>query len=142
MKKSIKLLSIALLIGGLFSFEVIIEPNNLVENKQAFKWEKLGSRKVNMGADHDEILVTAYEGFFTKIKFKVLDAPILLRNLKIVFGNGESRNVKVNKKFTAGMESRVIDLPENKRIIKKIVLNYTAVAKHKGKATFVVWGRH
>jgi len=142
MKKSIKLLSIALLIGGLFSFEVIIEPNNLVENKQAFKWEKLGSRKVNMGADHDEILFTAYEGLFTKIKFKVLDAPILLRNVKIVFGNGESRNFKVNKKFTAGMESRVVDLPGNTRIIKKIVMNYTAVANIKGKATFVVWGGH
>jgi len=142
MKKSIKLFSIVLLIGGMFSFGLIIEPIHTVKNKQAFKWEKLGSRKVNMGADHDEILVTAYEGFFTKIKFKVLDAPILLRNVKIVFGNGESRNVKVNKKFTAGMESRVIDLPGNKRIIKKIVMNYTAVAKHKGKATFVVWGRH
>ena len=142
MKKSIKLLSIILLIGGMFSFGLVTEPDHAVKNKQTFKWEKLGSRKVNMGADHDEILVTAYEGFFTKIKFKVLDAPILLRNVKIVFGNGESRNVKVNKKFTAGMESRVIDLPGNKRIIRKIVMNYTAVAKHKGKATFVVWGRH
>jgi hypothetical protein len=142
MKKIIKLFSIVLLIGGMFSFGLIIKPNHTVKNKQAFKWEKLGSRKVNMGADHDEILVTAYAGFFTKIKFKVLDAPILLRNVKIVFGNGESRNVKVNKKFTAGMESRVIDLPGNTRIIKKIVMNYTAVAKHKGKATFVVWGRH
>ena len=66
----------------------------------------------------------------------------MLRNVKIVFGNGESRNFKVNKKFTAGMESRVIDLPGNKRIIRKIVMNYTSVAKHKGKATFVVWGRH
>ena len=91
MKKSIKLLSIALLIGGLFSFGLIIEPNNVVRKQASFKWEKLGSRKVNMGADHDEILVTAYEGLFTKIKFKVLDAPILLRNVKIVFGNGESR---------------------------------------------------
>ncbi len=113
-----------------FHLRLIIEPNNLVENKQAFKWEKLGSRKVNMGADHDEILFTAYEGLFTKIKFKVLDAPILLRNVKIVFGNGESRNFKVNKKFTAGMESRVVDLPGNTRIIKKIVMNYTAVANH------------
>lgn len=142
MKKIIKLFSIVLLIGGMFSFGLIIKPNHTVKNKQAFKWEKLGSRKVNMGADHDEILVTAYAGFFTKIKFKVLDAPILLRNVKIIFGNGESRNVKVNKKFTAGMESRVIDLPGNTRIIKKIVMNYTAVARHKGKATFVVWGRH
>ncbi len=52
------------------------------------------------------------------------------------------RELKVNKKFTTGMESRVIDLPGNKRIIRKIVLDYTAVAKHKGKATFVVWGKH
>ena len=142
MKKNIKLLSIVLLIGGMFSFGFVTEPEHAVKNNQTVKWEKLGSRKVNMGADHDEILVTAYEGFFTKIKFKVLDAPILLRNVKIVFGNGESRNFKVNKKFTAGMESRVVDLPGNTRIIKKIVMNYTAVANIKGKATFVVWGGH
>ena len=142
MKKSIKLLSIIMLIGGMFSFGLVSESDHAIKNKQTFKWEKLGSRKVNMGADHDEIVVTAYKGFFTKIKFKVLDAPILLRNVKLIFGNGEFRRVKVNKKFTAGTESRVIDLPGNKRIIKKIVMNYTAVAKHKGKATFVVWGRH
>ena len=142
MKKSIKLLTIALLIGGLFSFGLFKEPDYAVSNTQTSKWEKLGARKVNMGADHDEILVTGFEGFFTKIKLKVLDAPILLRNMKIVFGYGESRRVKVNKKFTAGMESRVIDLPGNKRKIRKIVLDYTAVAKHKGIATFVVWGKH
>ncbi len=95
MKKSIKLLSIALLIGGLFSFGLFKEPDYAVSNtSRPSKWEKLGARKVNMGADHDEILVTAFEGFFTKIKFKVLDAPILLRNVKIVFGNGESKRVK------------------------------------------------
>ncbi len=142
MKKSIKLLSIVLLIGGMFSFGLVSEPDHEVKNNQTYKWEKLGSRKVNMGADHDVILVTAFEGFFTKIKFKVLDAPILLRSVKIVFGNGESRRFKLNKKFTAGMESRVIALPGNKRIIRKIVMNYTAVAKHKGRATFVVWGKH
>ena len=79
---------------------------------------------------------------FYQIKFKVLDAPILLRSVKIVFGNGEFIRVKVNKKFTAGVESRVIDLPGNKRIIRKVMMNYTAVAKHKGNATFVAWGKH
>ena len=78
----------------MFSFGLVSEPDHEVKNKQTYKWEKLGSRKVNMGADHDEILVTAFEGFFTKIKFKVLDAPILLRSVKIVFGNGESRSSK------------------------------------------------
>ena len=142
MKKVIKLLSIVILIGGMFSFGLATNSDQPVKNNQAFKWEKLGSRKVNVKADHDEILVTAYEGFFTKIKFKVLDAPILVRNVKVVFGNGESKNVKVSKRFNAGMESRVIDLPGNKRVIKKIVMNYTTVAKDKGRATVVVWGRH
>jgi len=119
-----------------------MEIKNVEQVGQAVKWEKLGSRKVNMGADHDEILVTAFEGFFTKLKFKVLDAPILVRNIKVVFGNGESRNFKINKKFPAGAMSRVLDLPGNKRIIKKIVMNYTSVAKHKGRATVVVMGRH
>ena len=142
MKKSVKLVLIILSIGGMFSFGVFTEPSYSVKKKQTFNWEKLGSRKVNMGADHDEILVTAFEGFFTKIKFKVLDAPILLRSMKIIFGNGEYRRVKVNKKFTAGMESRVIDLPGNKRIIRKVMINYACVAKHKGSATFVLWGKH
>ncbi len=65
MKKNIKLLSIVLLVGGMFSFGLVTEPNHAVKNNQDFKWEKLGSRKVNMVADHDEILVNAYKGFFT-----------------------------------------------------------------------------
>jgi len=142
MKHIIKVITVIALIGGLSSFSSSMEIKNVEQVGQAVKWEKLGSRKVNMGADHDEILVTAFEGFFTKLKFKVLDAPILVRNIKVVFGNGESRNFKINKKFPAGAMSRVLDLPGNKRIIKKIVMNYTSVAKHKGRATVVVMGRH
>lgn len=142
MKKVLKLLSIVALMGCISSFGLEGKKGDLIKNNQTFKWEKLGSRKVNMGADHDEILVTVYKGYFTKIKFKVLDAPILLRNVKVIFGNGDSRSVKVNKKFTAGMESRVFDLPGNKRIIRKIVMNYTSVARHKGRATFVAWASH
>jgi len=139
MKNIFKILLFAVLIGGMFSFNTLTKIDNIV---QVSSWEKLGSRKVNMGADHDVIPVTFAEGFFTKIKFKVIDAPILVRNIRIVFGNGEFRNVKFNRKFTAGSESRVIDLPGNKRVIKKIILNYTSVASHKGKATVLVFGRH
>ena len=142
MKNIIKVLTVVVLIGGMFSFNTMIAPEKDAQVDQAFKWEKLGSRKVNMGGDRDVIPVTIGKGFYTKIKFKVLDAPILLRNVRVVFGNGEFKNVKFNRKFIAGSETRVIDLPGNKRVIKKIIINYTSVAVQKGEATVVVFGRH
>jgi len=105
-------------------------------------WTKLGERKVNMAGDHDEIPVTIKDGVFSKLKFKVLKAPIHVKNIKVVFGNGDTKNVDIKKKFAPGSESRVIDLPGNKRIIRKIVMNYKTVPTHKGKAVVVVWGRH
>jgi len=105
-------------------------------------WQKLGMRVVNMKADHDVIPVTAFKGAFTKLKFKVKGAPIHVRNVRVIFGNGEDMNIKVGRKILAGTESRVFDLPGNKRIIKKINLNYKTVPTFKGKAVVVAWGKH
>ncbi|MBL4706795.1 MAG: hypothetical protein JKY54_19855 [Flavobacteriales bacterium] len=105
-------------------------------------WQRLGSRIVNMKADHDVIPVTVFKGAFTKLKFKVKGAPIHIHNIRVIFGNGESMNLKIGKKFAAGSESRVLDLPGNKRIIKKINLNYKSVPVGKGRAEIVAWGKH
>lgn len=104
-------------------------------------WVKLGSRIVNMQADHDEILVTASEGVFTKVRLNILKAPIFLKNMNIVFGNGANKNVVFNKKFPAGSFTRVIDLTGNKRIIKKVKLNYKSVPVGKGKAVVTLFGK-
>lgn len=105
-------------------------------------WEKLGTKMVNMQADHDEIIVTAREGVFTKIRLKVMKAPIHLLNINIIFGNGTNKNVVFNKKFAPGSMTRVIDLPGNKRIIKKVNLNYKSVPAGKGRAVITLWGQH
>ena len=102
-------------------------------------WEKLGTKMVNMQADHDEIIVTGNEGVFTKIKLKVMKAPI---HLLIFFGNGTNKNVVFNKMFAAGSETRVIDLPGNKRVIRKVNLNYKSVAVGSGRAVITLWGQH
>lgn len=106
------------------------------------KWEKLGSKKVNVRGDHDEIIVTAHEGAFTKIKLRVLKSDIHLTNVRIIFGNGADKNVAFNKVIQAGQHTRVIDLPGNKRIIKKINLNYKSLKDGNGRAVVSVWGRH
>ena len=140
--KTLKKLSLVLiLIAGFTSLTAFTDhkterpPNN---------WVKLGMRTVDMKADHDVIMVTAHDGFFTKLKFKILKAPLYIKNARVVFGNGNDKNIVFNKRFPQGSETRVIDLPGNKRIIKKIVFNYkTAKTGHgNGKAIVVAWGRH
>ena len=105
-------------------------------------WEKLGTKMVDMKADHDVLLVTFHEGFYSKVKFLIRKAPLHLKNVNIIFGNGENKNIVFNKRFTAGTTTRIIDLPGNRRIIKKIKLNYKTIPSGKGKAIFVAWGRH
>jgi hypothetical protein len=139
--KTLKLLALGLLIGlGSSSFAICAKTS--IGKLQAGEWEKLGSRLVNMAGDHDEIIVTLREGLFTKVRLKIMKAPIHLKNINIVFGNGENKNVVFNKKFTAGSFTRVIDLTGNKRIIKKVKLNYKSVPAGKGRAVITLFGKH
>jgi len=110
--------------------------------EQKVKWEKLGTRTVDIKGDHDVIQVGVFEGSFTKVRFKVMKAPIYLKNVVIVFGNGETKKVNFNARIKPGSISKVVDLPGNKRVIKKIKLNYKSVPNGKGKAIVSAWGRH
>ena len=129
-----------------FSFLLILgftSCKSTQSSAKAPKWEKLGERVVNFKVDHDEIPVTARDGAFTALKLKVRNAPIFVKNVRIVYGNGDSQNFPVGKKMPAGSESPVIDLAGNKRVIKKVVFNYRS-APNRGmdKAVMVLWGRH
>ncbi|MEZ4921815.1 MAG: hypothetical protein R2780_01470 [Crocinitomicaceae bacterium] len=95
-----------------------------------------------MHADHDEIPVTVLDGVFTKVRLKVMKAPLHLMNINIIFGNGENKNVVFDRNFQPGEFTRVIDLPGNKRIIKKVNLNYKSVPTAKGRAVVTLFGKH
>jgi hypothetical protein len=135
-----KIFLILFVLTNLVSFSSNLAGKNLSAVNQA--WEKLGSRVVTMTADHDEILVTATEGVYTAIQLRILKAPIHLLNINIIFGNGDNENIVFDKLFTAGSETRVIDLVGNKRIIKKVNLNYKSAPTQKGRAVVSLWGRH
>lgn len=109
---------------------------------QKHTWENLGSKTVNMKADTDHILVTAYEGAFTKVKFHVANAPIHVSSITIIFANGEIQHFAVNQDFPQGSDSKVFDLPGNKRIIQKIKFEYATINNGNGKALVTVFGRH
>ena len=105
------------------------------------QWERLGSRKVDFRQDNDVIMVTAYEGRFRKLKLRINKAPIYLKNIRIVYGNGNSTVLKVNRMLENGTETRAFDLPGDKRVIQKIVFNYRSVPNFRGKGIITVFGR-
>ncbi|MEX1002911.1 MAG: hypothetical protein WDZ35_12410 [Crocinitomicaceae bacterium] len=113
-----------------------------MDGAQKGDWVKLGSRAVDMKADHDVIPVTAKEGTFTKVRLRIMKAPIHLLNMNILFRNGSSENVVFNRKFAAGSYTRIIDLKGNKRIIKSVKINYKSVPAGKGKAVIILLGKH
>ena len=105
-------------------------------------WVRLGEKVVDMKADHDVLMVTAKDGLFTALKFKVLKAPIHVKSVVIHYGNGNSQRFNINKNFPKGSQSKVLDLPGNKRIINRIVFNYKTINNGNGRAVVVAWGRH
>ncbi len=95
--------------------------------KPAFReagWEKLGERTVDAKVDRDTIAVGKDDGAFTAIQMKVEGSSLVMFDVKVTFGNGETFEPKTRLVFEQGTTSRVIDLPGEKRGIKKVEFRY------------------
>lgn len=124
------------------SFAAEIPSELLVAEDLRGGWEKLGSKKVNFGLDRDEIIVTARDGRFTKLKIKVKKGGINMHKMVVHFGDGGTQNVAMRNNIGRGGESRVIDLQGGKRVIKKVVFWYDTKNLSARRAKIELWGRH
>ena len=104
------------------------------------KWEKLGSRQVDFGAEKDTINC-AGEGTFNAIRLDVEEGNLEMYNIKVTFQNDETWSPDTRYEFKQGSMSRTIDLPGTARNIRKIEFWYRSEFK-KGRATIHVFGRH
>ncbi len=104
-------------------------------------WDELGSRIITKGADHDVIEMTRRDGLFTKLKFRIVKSRVHVDNIKVVFQNGDIENIRIDRNFSVGEWSSVIDLPGNKRFIDKIVFNYHTKFFADGKGKIIVFGK-
>ena len=104
-------------------------------------WERLGQREVDFRNDHDQIDVGRKEGRFRQLEVRVKNAPIEIYDMVVTFGNDETFKPKLRHKFTEGSGSRIIDLPGERRTIKRIDFNYKSINRREGKGTVEVRGR-
>lgn len=105
------------------------------------RWELLGRQEADFQNDHDRIDVGRKEGSFRQIQIRVDRGPVDIHNMILTFDNGETYKANIRHRFNEGSKSHVIDLPGNRRVIKKIDFNYRSTDRREGKATVAVYGR-
>lgn len=125
----------------MFSLLIACSATLSLSSAEAGGWELLGKRQVKVRAEKDSIVVTAKEGLFTKLKMKVMRRGVHIGDMKVHFGNGKVQDVKLRSDISAGGETRVIDLPGEGRVIRKIDLIYKTKRGSKGRAMVEVYGK-
>lgn len=122
------------------------------------RWEKLGEKGVSIHTERD-VIRAAHKGFFSKIKINVKGNPIEVKKVIVRFLDGSSKTLRLRHHFRPGSDSRIIDLPGNKRIIREIIIYHKAKSSHGNRpswrpphrpgnprhrpvASISVWGRH
>lgn len=126
----------------LFSLIVTLSLSSFTTDVLFNKWEKLGERRVNLGIDHDRILVGSRDGVFSKLKIIVKNSGINMHKMEVYFGNGEKQEIAIREDIQRGGESRVIDLKGNRRVITKVDFWYDTKGLINDKAVVELWGRH
>jgi hypothetical protein len=105
------------------------------------QWVFLGKRQVGAGGDHD-IIRTAGEGRFKRIRLVVDGRDLELFDMRITFGDGKSFSPTGRFTFSGKSRSRGIALPGAARVIRWINFYYRSLPSGgRGKATVHVYGR-
>jgi hypothetical protein len=104
-------------------------------------WNRLGERQVSFRAERDVISALG-EGRFRRIMLVVKDADLEMFDVRVIFGDGEPFSPATRLYFGGDTRSRVIDLPGDARIIRRIEFAYKSVrGGGDGRATIEVYGR-
>jgi len=101
-------------------------------------WVKLGTQAVSPGVDHDVLNFTEAAETYNRLKFKVSKAPVYIRNIHIIYGDGTSESHSITRHFKKGEASRILPLVGYGRIIKKVIFNYRRPYSNKKLAELAV----
>jgi hypothetical protein len=109
--------------------------------RAATGWERLGAREVDFQRDRDTIEVGKSEGRFKQLQIRVKGAPIEMSDMVVTFGNGETFSPNLRERFAEGTGSKTIDLPGDRRTIKRIDFRYKSIKRREGKGRVEVYAR-
>ena len=140
MRKMIIVLAAASAFVGGSAFASTVPAGDAVGQHVAGEWEKLGEREVNGKVDRDTIAVGREDGRFKAIQIEVEGSALEMFEIKVTFADGQSFEPKTRLVFDKNTKSRVIDLPGDKRVIKRVEFRYGNLPGG-GRARVVLFGK-
>jgi hypothetical protein len=105
------------------------------------RWELLGRQEVSYRGERDRIDVGRREGKFKQLQIRVDGAPVEIQDVVVTFGNDETFSPKIKHRFDENSRTRNIDLPGDRRVIKRIDFAYRSPDRREGKGVVEVYGR-
>lgn len=102
-------------------------------------WVLFGVQDVTFRGERDVIRVGEQFGRFERLALRVSDNDIFLRELTVVYGNGERDRKVIETAIPAGSQTRPIDL-RGDRFIREIELVYRAAPNRRGPAVVEIYG--
>jgi len=83
-------------------------------------WEPLGTERFDRRADKVVIPVGRREGRLGQIALRIVGEPVVVRELRIRFGNGDVQEVSLDKRLREGDRLAPIDLEGDRRFIEQV----------------------
>jgi hypothetical protein len=102
-------------------------------------WILFGAQEVSFRGDRDIIRVGEQMGRFERLALRISDNDIFLRELTIVYANGERDRKVIETSIPAGSQTRPIDL-KGDRFIREIELVYRSNPGRRDPAVVEVYG--
>jgi hypothetical protein len=91
---------------------------------QRGRWTYLGNSHVDGATDHDSIKVGRSDGGFRAIQLRISGGAINFERVVVRYGNGAQEEIPVRARIPDGGQTRVIDLPGERRLIESVDLWY------------------
>ncbi len=98
-----------------------------------------GVQEVGFLVDRDVIKIGREFGKFERIRLRVLDNDLFIREMRVVYSDGEPDTLAVTANVPANSRTKWFDL-KGERFIKEIQLVYNSRANFRGKARVEVYG--
>jgi hypothetical protein len=88
------------------------------------QWQYLGDSHVDGSQDHDSIRVGRSAGTYRAIQLRISGGAIDFERVIVRYGNGSQEEIPIRARIPDGGQTRVIDLPGERRIIQSLDLWY------------------
>jgi hypothetical protein len=124
---------------SIYGLHMQMGPGPGMPGGQPGTWNVMGRKIVGFMVDRDSISAQG-EGRFRAVRLCVTRNGVHFRDVDIVFGNGERRNLPVNRFIRPGECTPALDLPGDERRIREVSMVYNTIPNFRGQAVVTLYG--